>query len=222
MLYIRNGKEKKLRDEILKYNYETGELKISRFKNVDIKFITVHKSKGLEADNVIILNLKNDLYGFPNKLTDDPIISLLVGQNQEEFRFSEERRMFYVALTRTKNKVYLLIPDNEDSLFVEEILKDSNSFNYLTESNNGRTQFKNCLFCKTGKLVIRTNSSTGEEFLGCTHYPTCNQSYKEINILNNTSVCPSCKSGFLTEKSSKYGKFLGCTNYPGCTLKINL
>lgn len=222
VLYIRNGKEKKLRDEVLKYNYETGELKISRFSNINLRFTTVHKSKGLEADNVIILNLKNDLYGFPNKLTDDPIISVLLGQSLEEFRFSEERRMFYVALTRTKNRVYLLIPENEDSLFVDEILKDSGSFNYLTENNNGKTQLKNCLFCKTGKLIIRTNSSTGEEFLGCTHYPTCNQSYRDINILNNTTVCPSCMSGYLTVKSSVHGKFLGCTNYPGCNQIINL
>jgi DNA helicase-4 len=72
--------------------------------DIDIKYITVHKSKGLEADNVIVLNLKNHLLGFPNKMTDDPMLSLLLSDD-EKYRFAEERRLFYVALTRTKNEV---------------------------------------------------------------------------------------------------------------------
>lgn len=57
-------------------------------------------------------------------MTDDPILSLLLSDN-EAYRFAEERRLFYVALTRTKNEVVLLTP-REVSLFVEELLKDNN------------------------------------------------------------------------------------------------
>lgn len=64
------------------------------------------------------------MLGFPNKMTDDPILSLLLSDN-EAYRFAEERRLFYVALTRTKNEVVLLTP-REVSLFVEELLKDNN------------------------------------------------------------------------------------------------
>lgn len=166
--------DKDTENKIKKYNEKTDELKIENYEDVDIKFITVHKSKGLEADNVIILNVKNDLYGFPNKLTDDPILSLLLS-GEDSFRFAEERRLFYVALTRTKNKVFLLIPENE-SLFVEEIMKYGD---YLISDNEGDSSFVNCPWCITGKLVVRENSETKEVFLGCSHYPYCT---KTINL----------------------------------------
>jgi DNA helicase-4 len=198
-------------DSIKQYNENTNELQIRDFEDVDIKFITVHKAKGLEADNVIILNVKNDLYGFPNKLTDDPILSLLLSE-EEKCRFAEERRLFYVALTRTKNEVHLLIPDNE-SVFAEEIIKYAG---YLISDVNGELGLVNCPWCKTGKLLARKNTQNGNEFLGCSHYPSCNQTYKNVEILNEPIMCPSCQSGFLVKRSSKFGDFLGCTNYPDC------
>lgn len=198
-------------NQIKQYNENTGELKILNFEDVNIKFITVHKSKGLEADNIIILNVKNDLYGFPNKLTDDPILSLLLSK-EEECRFAEERRLFYVALTRTKNEVHLLIPDSE-SVFAEEIIKYAG---YLISDTNGQLGLVNCLWCKAGKLVIRKNAQNGNEFLGCSHYPNCDQTYKNISILDKPITCPSCQSGFLIRRRGKFGDFLGCTNYPDC------
>lgn len=106
----------------IKFFEASGKIVIDGFEDVDIKFLTVHKSKGTEADNVIILNLKNHLLGFPNKMTDDPILSLLMSDS-EEYRFAEERRLFYVALTRTKNEVVVLMP-SDVSLFAEELLID--------------------------------------------------------------------------------------------------
>lgn len=200
-----------LREEVKKYNEATGALILTGFENVDIKFITVHKSKGLEADNVIVLNLKNDLYGFPNKLTGDPIISLLLSA-PEACRFAEERRLFYVALTRTRNKVYLLTPENE-SLFTKEIKQYSN---YLIQGRYGESELVNCPWCKTGRLIIRQNSQTGKSFVGCSHYPHCIQSYNNVEILSKPILCSSCRSGFLVRRRGKYGEFLGCTNYPEC------
>ena len=200
-----------LREEVKRYNEATGALILTGFEDVDIKFITVHKSKGLEADNVIVLNLKNDLYGFPNKLTDDPIISLLLSA-PEACRFAEERRLFYVALTRTKNKVYLLTPENE-SLFTKEIKRYSN---YLIQGRYGESELVNCPWCKTGRLIIRQNSQTGKSFVGCSNYPHCIQSYNNVEILSKPILCPSCRSGFLVRRRGKYGEFLGCTNYPEC------
>jgi DNA helicase-4 len=202
---------------IIKQNKKTNKLEIKDFENVDIKFITVHKAKGLEADNVIILNVKNDLYGFPNKLTDDPILSLLLSKG-EEFRFAEERRLFYVALTRTKNEVHLLIPENE-SLFAEEIVKYAG---YLISNVNGELKLSKCPWCKTGKLVMRKNNNIGNEFLGCSHYPNCNQTYKNVEILRKPILCPSCQSGFLVKRNGRFGEFLGCTNYPDCKQTLQL
>ena len=203
--------------EVKKYNEATGELKIVGLEDVAVNFITAHKSKGLEADNVIVLNLKNDLYGFPNKLTDDPIISLLLSA-PEACRFAEERRLFYVALTRTKNKVYLMVSENE-SLFAKEIKQYSN---YLIQGRYGEADLVNCPWCKTGRLVIRKNSQTGKNFVGCSHYPNCNQSYNNIEILSKPILCPACQSGFLVRRRGRYGEFLGCTNYPDCKQTLDL
>ena len=206
-----------LRKEVKKYNEATGELNIVGLEGINITFITAHKSKGLEADNVIVLNLKNDLYGFPNKLTDDPIISLLLSA-PEVCRFAEERRLFYVALTRTKNKVYLMVSENE-SLFAKEIKQYSN---YLIQGRYGETDLVNCPWCKTGRLVIRKNSQMGKNFVGCSHYPNCNQSYNNIEILSKPILCPACQSGFLVRRRGRYGEFLGCTNYPDCKQTLDL
>lgn len=201
----------------IKYYERSDKLEIKDFEDIDIKYITVHKSKGLEADNVIVLNLKNHLLGFPNKMTDDPMLSLLLSDD-EEYRFAEERRLFYVALTRTKNKVVLLIP-TDISLFAEELITDND---YLLTSNNEKLSKTNCPYCQTGYLVIRHNSFKNNHFLGCSHYPSCNQTFNDIEILENTILCPSCKSGFMTKRSGKFGIFFGCTNYPKCTNTINL
>lgn len=201
----------------IKYYERNDILEIKGFKDIDIKYITVHKSKGLEADNVIILNLKNHLLGFPNKMTDDPMLSLLLSDD-EAFRFAEERRLFYVALTRTKNKAVLLIP-TDASLFTEELVTD-NDF-YIT-ANNQKLNKTNCPYCQTGYLVIRQNSFRNNQFLGCSHYPSCNQTFNNIEILEDTIICTSCKSGFMTKRIGKYGNFLGCTNYPKCKNTINL
>lgn len=201
----------------IKYFESSGKLLVKGFEGVVIQFLTVHKSKGTEADNVILLNLKNNLLGFPNKMSDDPILSLLLSE-REEFKFAEERRLFYVALTRTKNENILLIP-SDVSLFVKEILSENN---YLLNSEDERIKTTNCPYCITGKLVIRDNVKDKNKFLGCSNFPICNQTFKDIDILENQFLCPSCNSGFMTKRSSKYGNFLGCTNYPKCTNTINL
>lgn len=206
-------------DSKIKLDERTNKLEIKGYEDIDIKYITVHKSKGLEADYVILLNLKNDLIGFPNKMMDDPILSVLLS-NQEEFRFSEERRLFYVALTRTKNRVVLLVP-TEASLFVEELIKENDN---LVISNKELLSETKCPYCQTGDIIIRKNSLKNKQFLGCSNYPGCNQTFNNLEILENTIICSSCKSGFMTKRNGKHGDFLGCTNYPKCkeTVKIEV
>jgi DNA helicase-4 len=201
----------------IKYYERSDKLEVKGFEDIELKYITVHKSKGLEADNVIVLNLKNHLLGFPNKMTDDPMLSLLLSDD-EEYRFAEERRLFYVALTRTKNEVVLLIP-NDVSLFAEELVTDND---FLLTVNNEKLSKTNCPYCQTGHLVIRQNSVKQNQFLGCSHYPSCDQTFNNIDILENTILCPSCKSGFMTMRSGQYENFLGCTNYPKCKKTISL
>jgi DNA helicase-4 len=199
------------------YNERNDTIEIKGLEDLDIKYITVHKSKGLEADNVIVLNLKNHLLGFPNKMTDDPMLSLLLSDD-EEYRFAEERRLFYVALTRTKNEVVLLIP-TDVSLFAEELLTDND---FLFSATDEKVSKTNCPYCQTGFLVVRQNPIKNNHFLGCSHYPSCNQTFNDITLLEHTMLCPSCKSGFMTKRKGQYSEFLGCTNYPKCRNTIDL
>jgi len=94
--------------------------------NIKMYYLTAHKSKGLEEENVIIINLENNLLGFPNQIEDDKILRF-VSKNYEKYPYSEERRLFYVALTRTKNYVYLLVPKKNQSIFVKELVKKINN-----------------------------------------------------------------------------------------------
>ena len=89
----------------------------------NIKFLTIHKSKGLEEDNIIIINLLNKTNSLPSKIKNHQIINLL--SFKETIPYEEERRLFYVALTRTRNSAYLRVPYSNYSLFVKELIKES-------------------------------------------------------------------------------------------------
>lgn len=100
---------------------------IIKYKGANIKYLTIHASKGLEDECVIIINLKDDILGIPNKIKDDKILKY-VNNNKDIYPYEEERRLFYVALTRTKNEVYLLVDKKNPSIFVKELIKDSNKY----------------------------------------------------------------------------------------------
>ena len=94
---------------------------IKKFSKENIpEFMSVHSSKGLEADNVILINMVDDLYGFPNKLINSKLIEEL-HPSDKSYIYAEERRLFYVALTRTKNYVYILVPLFKQSIFIKEL-----------------------------------------------------------------------------------------------------
>lgn len=195
-------------------------IKYLAYPELKITYLTAHRSKGLEADNVIIINLENKLVGFPNKISDDPILSLVL-TDLDTFAFAEERRLFYVALTRTKNTIYLLAPDEKQSVFVEELIKGFGiKYETLSEQQTV-TDNPNCPKCKKGHLVVRTNETTGNDFLGCSNFPACDCTLSDIKILNDQIVCPVC-GGYMTKRKGPYGPFYGCTNFPSCknTLKI--
>jgi len=97
------------------------------YKGIKIKYLTIHASKGLEEECVIIINLVDDYLGIPNKKTDDKILKY-VNKNYDNYPYEEERRLFYVALTRTKNEVFLLSEKNKKSIFLKEILKESDKY----------------------------------------------------------------------------------------------
>lgn len=90
-----------------------------------IEFLTVHKSKGLEADYVIILQCNKDIYGFPSLVSDDPVLNYVLTKS-DQYPYGEERRLFYVAITRAKVKTFVLYDKRFPSIFVKEFLHPEN------------------------------------------------------------------------------------------------
>ena len=93
--------------------------------DLKIRFLTVHQSKGLEADYVILLNNRNAKLGFPAHVKDPPLKTELIKIAEElsldQVSANEERRLFYVALTRAKKQVILLTVDGKESSFIKEL-----------------------------------------------------------------------------------------------------
>ena len=94
---------------------------INKFSRKNIpEYMSVHSSKGLESDNVILINMTDDIYGFPNKIINSNLLEEL-HPSDKSYLYAEERRLFYVALTRTKNKVFILVPFLKKSIFIKEL-----------------------------------------------------------------------------------------------------
>lgn len=112
----------------------------------EIPYYTVHSAKGLEADNVILVNCSQDGNGFPSKISDDPILGYVLSK-PETFPFAEERRLFYVAITRAKKHTYIMYKETCPSPFVHE----------LSQAMSQNSQQKNilkCPWCRNGNLRV--------------------------------------------------------------------
>ena len=217
--------------------------------DVNIEYRTVHQSKGLECDNVILINLKNWKAGFPNKMVDDPVLNF-VKRNGDSFSYAEERRLFYVALTRTKNNVYLLAPYFKSSVFVQELKTDAN-VELLNLEHNRLETLKNiekngeryviptklkCPVCKTGVVLLESFWNKGKlnRVLKCSHnmappFNRCNWKGgyygSELKDLDDIKHCPNCDGILIKRRRHSDGHpFLGCTNFKetGCRGKSKL
>ena len=111
-------------DYYLSYRYQStkeGDRFYYFVGNRKIEFLTAHKSKGLEADYVIILQCNKDTYGFPSLVSDDPVLNYVLTRS-DQYPYGEERRLFYVAITRAKIKTFVLYDKRFPSVFVDEFL----------------------------------------------------------------------------------------------------
>ena len=116
----------------------------------------MHKSKGITRDIVIVLNMNADLMGMPATREADPILDALLAK-EDNFAFAEERRLFYVAITRAREETYLIANRKNPSPFIFEI------------SEEIKTAYgKLCPKCETGEL-IRKHGKHGD-FYYCSNY----------------------------------------------------
>lgn len=196
-----------------------GNLHSERFPHMNMTYKTVHQSKGLESDYVILISSENAQNGFPNKMEDDCLLELLLGE-KEGFEFAEERRLFYVALTRTRSIVYILCDKQKPSVFIKEIedrVKIENPEIFQSED----TKIVLCPRCKSGKLILRKSHEGYLSFYGCSNFPYCRYSINDLKAVSIDNRCPDCND-FLVIRQGRYGKFLGCHNYPYCKYKRDL
>ena len=199
------------------YDEKTGGVKSKKFPGVRLEFMTVHRAKGLGFDNVIIINARNELYGFPSQIQEDPVLKYVV-KDDYSIEYAEERRLFYVALTRTKNRVYIVAPEQHPSKFVTELISDfknvkvKGKINEVDDANPAN--IKRCPICGY-PLQLRYKPHYGLKLWLCSNEPeicdfmTNDLRGGELSILK----CDKCQDGYLIVKEGKVEPFLGCTNY---------
>ncbi len=219
------------RTGLFEYIDHGSKVRCVKYPKLNITFMTAHASKGLGYDNVIILNGRNETYGFPSKIEDDPVLSLVIKEDRS-YDYAEERRLFYVALTRTKNRVFIVAPVNNPSEFLLEIKKDYKNVvlkgNWNEESVTSRIAKKTCPMCGY-PMQYRYKNAYGLRLYLCTNEPeVCGfmtNEYKAGKL--SIHKCDSCRDGYLVVKKSprKEEFFLGCTNYQsnglGCNRSIS-
>ena len=90
----------------------------------NMKYLTIHKSKGLESENTVIINLEDKYDSLPSKIEENEYLKY-VKPKKDDFKYSEERRLFYVALTRCKTNNILLVKKDNPSEFIKELIKNN-------------------------------------------------------------------------------------------------
>lgn len=219
------------RTGLFEYVNRGSKVKSVKYPNLNITFMTAHASKGLGYDNVIVINGRNETYGFPAKIDNDPVLSLVVKEDKS-IQYAEERRLFYVAMTRTKNRVYFIAPEKNPSEFLLEIKKEyKNVFlrGKWSEDEPVKLGKRTCPVCGF-PLQIKYKPAYGLKLYICTNEPeicdfmTSNLRGKKLSIMK----CPDCYDGYLVVKTPKNSGecFLGCSNYKvnrqGCNKTISM
>jgi len=153
-------------DVLGRYRFERDVLPRNVPANLRVTFRTVHGSKGLEADFVVVPGLASGTYGFPSTIADDPVLDLAMPA-PEDFEHAEERRLFYVALTRARRGVALITPTQRMSPFAIELLDDPN----VVVDGAQVEEVEVCGVCHQGVMVQRR--SRFGPFLGCSRFPAC-------------------------------------------------
>lgn len=146
----------------------TGKSRFERW--LDVSFLTIHRSKGAEADFVILPEMLSVIRGrsFPNTRTDDPVLTLAMPSG-DNFPLGEERRLFYVALTRARRSVAMFTVRGRCSSFLRE-LEEEGAVS-ITDTDGKAIHEESCPVCKQGVLVLRTGPYG--EFRACSNFPVC-------------------------------------------------
>ncbi|MFK3844752.1 UvrD-helicase domain-containing protein [Stenotrophomonas sp. NPDC078853] len=201
-------------------------------ERLSIEYRTAHGSKGLEAEYVFVLNVVQGTMGFPSQIQDDPALQLAMPV-PDPYPYAEERRLFYVAMTRARKQVRFYTVLGQPSQFLVELGKK----NGLEIQPIDGDALETCPRCSAGVLTQR--DSRFGPFLACSRFPACDykrnteggatrrsQPATSQRITKPVAAgdrCPICKKGKLQRKNGSNGPFLGCSRYrDGCGATANL
>ncbi len=187
-----------------------------------IDFRTVHRSKGLEADYVMILGMTDGDHGFPSRIADDALLTLAM-PDAEKFPHAEERRVFYVALTRAKRQVRIYTSSSSPSRFLMEMVKER----HISIRQDSGRPLEFCPKCSRGVLNRREGGyGTFDGCGSCDFTRSVDQRSNATSSSNRVSlrtpmapgsVCPTCGTGRMMERAkARYRPMVGCSGYPAC------
>lgn len=198
---------------------------VERLWRGPFEVMSIHRSKGSEADYVIVMDVVQDFRGFPSTIDDDPILALVMPE-PETYEYAEERRLFYVALTRARVACHLVTPIDQPSLFTTELLDQK--VGIVNGPAVNATQ--HCSVCESG-VLSRSQRDGGTH---CSNSPYCEFRSPKCPLCSQRlhathgdqlqfhcskhpetafPTCQLCGWGVLMNRKGKYGSFLGCTNY---------
>ena len=134
------------RCEFLTFEKSEEKVLISMRERPDLKisFLSAHKSKGLQADYVLIVNCRNTVLGFPSRMKENDVYNMvreIAIQRLEQRKtnkkicgkFSEERRLFYVAMTRARKRILFLTVQEKESPFILELREEEELNTYYLD-----------------------------------------------------------------------------------------
>ncbi|GGD30141.1 hypothetical protein GCM10011358_12740 [Sinisalibacter lacisalsi] len=207
-----------------------------QFPRLRLTYKTIHASKGLEADHVVLLAANSGRTGFPSEIVDDPLLDL-VSPEAEPYEHAEERRVMYVAMTRARHTLTILASNSRPSSFVTELKKEP-GYGVAAVTDEAEEDHE-CGEC--GGRLLRVQGKDGRTWYRCEHAqhcenllpacPSCGAALPrkvdgtaEVRCTCGAvyPACPNCTDGWLVERSGRFGAFLGCVRYPRCTGKDKL
>jgi len=153
--------------ELFKKDQSNYDANVLEYKSLKLTCMTIHKSKGLEADAVVLWNMREGVRGLPDTKGDEEELKQVLTQPDTKL-YAEDRRLFYVALTRTKNEVLIIALNGHLSSFVNELI--NNQSQYIA------TNKALCQKCGAEMIFYKEYN-----FYGCSNYRLTGCDYKIQN-----------------------------------------